>query len=915
LVTSNADSGPGTLRDLLDNCADGDTIVFDNSLLGQIITLNSELQINCDVIIAGLGGSNSVVTGNNNSRVFKIASGKSVLIQGMQIVQGLANGAGADANGGCICNEGDLTLDDVKVLGCVATGNGGAIYTTGPVNATETVIKSSIAANGAGIYTDGGAITMANTTVSDNDASVNGGGIWVDNTSADFSIAQIFNNTATSLGGAAWISTSGSVGLSRAGVTGNSAETGGGVYNDNGDLAASRVLFGSNQATVGSGGAVYNHTNASFSAENSTFSGNTAATSGGGVHNENTILLNNNTFTLNTAGTDGGGLFNSPGLALRIAENNIFSGNTAGSSSPDVANPSTFFTSAYNIYGVNDDGSFAGGTGDQIGADPMLGPLVNNGGETATHDLLCGSAAIDAGDPGSSLTVDQRNEIRPFGGRIDIGAVEKNEVCCSIDSATVGVQGACDPGTNTYTQEITVFYNNAPGTGTLDVNGQSFGIATSPQTVVLSGLNSDGLPADLNVSFSDDLSCTFSELAAWVAPDSCPPCMIDSVSIGVQGACDVITNEYTQELTVFYSNEPGTGNLDVNGQLFAVTGSPQTVVLSGLNSDGLNVDLNVQFSDDPGCTLTSLAAWTAPMSCATCDIMFSVDSVSDCQPIAGLNTYFVDLTLTYSNPPATGSISVNGELFPITGSPQLVSLVDLQSFGNPQDLEVFFTDDTDCSFFQAAAWTDPVPCVDCIRIVPEGLEAEFDTITGNMLLSWTPISNLEGCRLNGRPLGAPVFALAQVLGTPPTQITIASTLLTPGTTYEWKIKCACEVPPGPSDVTDFSELDTFFYPGLPRLGDMESMEEQLSGEIVMQLYPNPTDQGLYLNASNLPSGDVFIEVIDIKGQVHVSTYFEQDAQVPLQVYLSDVSRLAAGAYFVRLTHHDGVITESFFKQD
>ncbi len=71
--------------------------------------------------------------------------------------------------------------------------------------------------------------------------------------------------------------------------------------------------------------------------------------------------------------------------------------------------------------------------GDQTGvADPLLGPLADNGGPTFTHALLAGSPAINAGDLSAVAGVggvpefDQRGTPfgRVFNGRIDIGAFE-----------------------------------------------------------------------------------------------------------------------------------------------------------------------------------------------------------------------------------------------------------------------------------------------------------------------------------------------------------------------------------------------------------------------------------------------------------------------------------------------------------
>lgn len=57
-------------------------------------------------------------------------------------------------------------------------------------------------------------------------------------------------------------------------------------------------------------------------------------------------------------------------------------------------------------------------------ADPLLGPLEDNGGPTATRALLIGSPAIDAGDTAPCPATDQRGVARPQGSGCDIGAYE-----------------------------------------------------------------------------------------------------------------------------------------------------------------------------------------------------------------------------------------------------------------------------------------------------------------------------------------------------------------------------------------------------------------------------------------------------------------------------------------------------------
>jgi len=101
---------------------------------------------------------------------------------------------------------------------------------------------------------------------------------------------------------------------------------------------------------------------------------------------------------------------------------------------------------------------------------------------------------------------------------------------CSLDAITAGAQTACDPGTNNYTQEVTITYTNPPASGTLEVNGQPFPILSSPQTVTLTGLNADGNAVDVLANFSDNASCSLTELGLFTAPTACstPSCATDN---------------------------------------------------------------------------------------------------------------------------------------------------------------------------------------------------------------------------------------------------------------------------------------------------------------------------------------------------------------------------------------------------
>jgi hypothetical protein len=76
-----------------------------------------------------------------------------------------------------------------------------------------------------------------------------------------------------------------------------------------------------------------------------------------------------------------------------------------------------------------------------------------------------------------------------------------------------------------------------------------------------------------------------------------------------------VTNNYTQQVTVTYVNPPASGTLNVNGQSFAITTSPQTVTLTGLNANGATVNVTAAFSASATCTRTNTALFTAPAAC------------------------------------------------------------------------------------------------------------------------------------------------------------------------------------------------------------------------------------------------------------------------------------------------------------
>src|SRR5205085_10668596 len=127
LVTSTADSGAGSLRQIILDSCDGATITFDTAgafSTPQTITLTTgELAITKNLTIVGPGTAANAVTisGNNASRVFNVNTVNAPSIVRLTI----SGGQTADLGGG-ILNDGTPTIVSSTLTDSNASSDGGA---------------------------------------------------------------------------------------------------------------------------------------------------------------------------------------------------------------------------------------------------------------------------------------------------------------------------------------------------------------------------------------------------------------------------------------------------------------------------------------------------------------------------------------------------------------------------------------------------------------------------------------------------------------------------------------------------------------------------------------------------------------------------------------------------------------------
>lgn len=386
----------------------GGTIVFRCGSAPVTITVASQITFTKETVLDG--GGLVTLSGGGTSRILYLDSGYDMptprlVVQRLTFRDGKSPAAGVDTaqGGGAIYRDGgSLTvLDSVFVNNhAPATGQdvaGGAIYGFG---GGDTIVAGSTFTNNAA--SDGGAIgslngdlTVINSSFTDNAATGTGGNPG--NGGAGGALYMDGGDEATSLCGVT--------------IQRNSAGAiGGGVFrvsnNNTGSFAMDRSIVDDNRVTAagsGNAGGLYLQ-GLALTVTASTISRNQAFYNGGIWINTCRVQMTNVTIAENTAtGSNGGGVWlgNTPTGTMRnctIANNHSTAANQiAGAIFGDgltlvntiVAGNTAMYTPSCNVKRTEGSGNlqWPGGalcTSTPLIADPMLGSLADNGGDSQT---------------------------------------------------------------------------------------------------------------------------------------------------------------------------------------------------------------------------------------------------------------------------------------------------------------------------------------------------------------------------------------------------------------------------------------------------------------------------------------------------------------------------------------------------
>ncbi|OCQ90466.1 hypothetical protein BCD64_27735 [Nostoc sp. MBR 210] len=401
-VTNAKSSGLGSLQQavLNANASVGKDLIrftgglFTDNIADTISLGGSSLIITDDLSIDGRGSNLLTVSGNYNfaqdsniSRVFEIANGITVDIEGLTI----ANGYATDTRGGGgVYNAGNLTLRNVTISnnfsggqdssgnngggiynsnsgvlrlnnstvtanyagqvnaeGTFYAGDGGGIYNAGIVTLNNSAINGNSAGyyndsyfpdnlgNGAGIYNTG-TLTAKNSTINNNRGTGDGTGLYSTGT-VTLSYSSVNNNESSNpyYNAFSGIVSNGSLSIKNSSVSNNRAIDVNGAssgISSSGTLIISNSHIDNNQS-FGSSGVLHSGT---LTVTNSSINYNSGRNSSGLIAN-GTIKIDRSTINGNTSYYD----FSNAGLITRgtvTVNNSNISNNSSNSGSAGLSN-------------------------------------------------------------------------------------------------------------------------------------------------------------------------------------------------------------------------------------------------------------------------------------------------------------------------------------------------------------------------------------------------------------------------------------------------------------------------------------------------------------------------------------------------------------------------------------------------
>jgi uncharacterized repeat protein (TIGR01451 family) len=231
------------------------------------------------------------------------------------------------------------------------------------------------------------------------------------------------------------------------------------------------------------------------------------------------------------------------------------------------------------------------------------------------------------------------------------------------------------------------------------------------------------------------------------------------------GTCQSGSNTYTLTGNLTFSNAPASGTLTVSvsgggNQTFnAPFSSPLSYSIASLNADGAPHTVSASFSASPSCSDSK--NYTAPAGCIPAACTASVTaSPGACQ--SGSNTYTLSGQVSFTNPPASGTLTVStaggSQTFnaPFM-SPYNYSISGLTADGGSKTVTATFSASASCtasSNYFAPGSCLPGVCSSSLSLTPGACSSSSNTynLSGSLSGSNWPASGTLTITRDGSPL-------------------------------------------------------------------------------------------------------------------------------------------------------------------
>jgi Divergent InlB B-repeat domain len=401
---------------------------------------------------------------------------------------------------------------------------------------------------------------------------------------------------------------------------GGGAGLGGAIFSDAGTVTIANSTFTANDVVGGR------------TVDSSDHVAGTGEGHGGAIFaRDGSLTILNSTIAGNLSSGSGGGLYYyqdpSQPIATFILRNTLIANN--GGSDDAVASQCTLNAAVItggdwrgNLIQNDDSCDYNSGSGTVSSADPLLGPLQNNGGYTPTMAIGENSPAWNTADVTTSTVIDQRGSKRPELGGYDIGAYE----LCDIDPTAV-----CKPLQLCFFESLTISVSPAAGGTTTPSPGTS--VQCLDTVISLVAIPNPGYAFtgwSGNVSFPANASTVLvmaepQNVTANFAPCDCAVDVTGYVTV-IYGpiVLNPVSRRYAQTVTVTNNSSfTFTGplslvldNLSANATLFNLSGTTDSqdppagspYINSNMNlAPGQMASFSLQFTDPSNTTISYTA--------------------------------------------------------------------------------------------------------------------------------------------------------------------------------------------------------------------------------------------------------------------------------------------------------------------